>query len=183
MAVSVRHGSIGATGITRHSHSGLDDLLGLVAGARPAWMADALCREYPKVDFYDESPAGVDRAAAICSRCLVRCECKAFALANAEPGGVWGGLHPERLAAAVDVPRTSRQGRAKDWTGADTRVRRLGACVACERDGLRISARGFCGTCDRAWQRAGKPEGEEREAFALARRRKRDALIPAGWRD
>ena len=175
MAVSVRHGSIGATGITRHSHSGLDDLLGLVAGARPAWMADALCREYPRVDFYDESPAGVDRAAAICSRCLVRAECQAFALDNAEPGGVWGGLHPERLAAAVAVPRTSRPARPKwsapkDWSGADTRVRRSGPCRACEREGFRISLRGFCGTCDRAWKAAGKPDGEEREAFVVAQR-------------
>ncbi|MDP9389246.1 MAG: WhiB family transcriptional regulator [Actinomycetota bacterium] len=94
MAVSVPGGSIGAAGVTRHS-PGLAHLLDVIAQARPAWHADALCREY-NVDFFDESPEGMARAKAVCAGCAVVTECRAAA--DEEWSGVWGGLTPRERA-------------------------------------------------------------------------------------
>lgn len=63
---------------------------------RPAWMADALCREYPHLNFLGDSLA----AKRVCSRCLVIEECRAFgfeheASAVTDEGtgaGIYGGL-------------------------------------------------------------------------------------------
>ena len=43
----------------------------------------------------------VANAKTVCARCPVRRECLAYAQANHEPHGIWGGLTgPERKAAA-----------------------------------------------------------------------------------
>lgn len=69
----------------------IDSLLAELTG-RPAWMADALCREHPEVSWFVSRGEDVRPAKAICSRCLVRDECLAYAL---EQGvycnGFWGG--------------------------------------------------------------------------------------------
>lgn len=57
---------------------------------RPAWMADALCREYPKVNFYPTSGESPQPALRVCRSCRVQEECLAYALDNGERG-VWGG--------------------------------------------------------------------------------------------
>jgi WhiB family redox-sensing transcriptional regulator len=71
-------------------------LLDMIARTRPAWQADALCREYPGVDFFPTTRKGVEEARKVCSRCLVVFECRQWA---AEQGsllmGVWGGLSEE----------------------------------------------------------------------------------------
>jgi WhiB family redox-sensing transcriptional regulator len=59
---------------------------------RPAWMADALCREpQPGVSFFPARGEPLEPARAVCARCLVRQECLAYALADADLVGVWGG--------------------------------------------------------------------------------------------
>lgn len=59
--------------------SSLDELLGLLDG--PAWRADALCREYPQLNWFREADASARKAKAVCAACLVRVECRCYALA------------------------------------------------------------------------------------------------------
>lgn len=66
-----------------------DDLLARLGFSRPPFMADALCREYPGIDWYNARQA--DEAKAVCRRCLVREECLEHALAADERHGAWGG--------------------------------------------------------------------------------------------
>lgn len=59
---------------------------------RPAWMADALCREHPGVTFFLERGEDARPAKAICSSCLVRDECLAYAIDQGSAlHGIWGG--------------------------------------------------------------------------------------------
>jgi WhiB family transcriptional regulator, redox-sensing transcriptional regulator len=72
--------------------------------SRPAWMADALCRERPEVNWFPERAKGVDLGAeiaaarSVCARCLVRDECLAFAVQHKERG-VWGGTSEQERQA------------------------------------------------------------------------------------
>lgn len=79
----------------------LDDLAG-----RPPWHADALCREYPEVDFFPvgASPRREAPAKAVCARCLVRAECALDAMSDPGRVGIWGGTsrgERTRLRAAL----------------------------------------------------------------------------------
>ena len=66
-------------------------LFDLLRRGRPAWQKDALCREYPSVNFF---PGGEGLAAKrVCQRCLVERECRAWSLEQgSDLDGVWGGL-------------------------------------------------------------------------------------------
>lgn len=71
---------------------------------RPAWQADALCREHPEVDFFADNGAASDPARAVCGRCLVRDECHAYAV-ELDLDGVWGGLDArDRRRLTADDP-------------------------------------------------------------------------------
>ena len=70
--------------------STLDELLGLLNG--PAWQADALCREYPQLNWFHESDRSAQKAKVVCAACLVRAECRSYALARPTLLGIWGGL-------------------------------------------------------------------------------------------
>lgn len=63
---------------------------------RPAWMKDALCREpaYADVSFFIELGEDSRPAKAVCGRCLVRRECREYAVAEGIWGGIWGGTSP-----------------------------------------------------------------------------------------
>lgn len=63
------------------------DLLELVGFTRPPWQRDALCREHHDVGWYAARDA--DEARAICARCLVRGECRDYAIEHHEHG-IWG---------------------------------------------------------------------------------------------
>ena len=65
----------------------LDDML---FALRPAWVADAACREHTEVDFFPERGEFLDEARAVCAGCLVRRDCLAYALDHGVVG-VWGG--------------------------------------------------------------------------------------------
>jgi WhiB family redox-sensing transcriptional regulator len=66
------------------------DLAGYVE--RPAWMRDALCREFPDVTFFPERGEATEPAKAICGRCSVASECLAYALTLGPTlQGTWGG--------------------------------------------------------------------------------------------
>ncbi len=95
MAVSVPGGSVGAIGTLRAS-PGLLDLLEQLDTVRPAWMKDALCKEYPGVDFFAKTGRGIEKAKAVCGRCAVRDACQVYRITHEQPAGngVWGGLSP-----------------------------------------------------------------------------------------
>lgn len=79
--------------------TGITDLLGAILATRPPWMADALCAEpHPGVDFFPEQGGDVRPAKQICSRCLVKAECRAWALEQGDDlRGVWAGTtHRQR---------------------------------------------------------------------------------------
>ena len=78
-----------ATGLGRERRT-LDELLALFR--RPAWMDDALCQEYPEVNFFPGRGESTDEARAVCGRCLVRSECLAFALEHGQGAGGRGGF-------------------------------------------------------------------------------------------
>ena len=79
---------------------------------RPGWMRDALCRERPTLEFVPveiKTIAGRDsqaEAVEVCRSCLVKRECGAFALADRELVGVWGGtttIERKAARAALDA--------------------------------------------------------------------------------
>jgi WhiB family redox-sensing transcriptional regulator len=62
--------------------------------SRPAWMRDALCREYSEVNFFPERGEATGPAKAVCARCLVRSECSNYIgamEAGAASHGIWAG--------------------------------------------------------------------------------------------
>ena len=59
--------------------------------APPEWMADGLCAEVDPELFYPEGGESNRDAKRICGGCEVRPECLAYAIANRERFGVWGG--------------------------------------------------------------------------------------------
>ena len=71
---------------------------------RPAWMADAACREHPDLPWVPErgpDQGKIPAMYAICAGCLVRDECYAFAVEGDETG-VWGGTSvSERRRRAI----------------------------------------------------------------------------------
>jgi WhiB family redox-sensing transcriptional regulator len=72
----------------------LEDMLDLIERGGHRWN-DALCREYPHLEFVPDERASADHRHAeqlqVCGRCLVRVECLAVALADPELLGIWGG--------------------------------------------------------------------------------------------
>lgn len=69
------------------------DLLDELAAGPPAWMRDALCREpFPGVNWFPERGEDAGPAKAVCRRCLVMEECRAYAGLDPELQGIWGGL-------------------------------------------------------------------------------------------
>lgn len=80
-----------------------DELLALMGWQRPAWHADAACREHPEVNFFPERGEATAPAAEICASCLVSTECLTAGLSGHEVG-VWGGTsHRQRKRRAVVV--------------------------------------------------------------------------------
>jgi WhiB family redox-sensing transcriptional regulator len=81
----------------------------LIARFRPAWMSRAACRGYPVDLFHPGRGNGCERALAICRRCPVMAECRAWAdelEGNGPIVGVYGGTSSMQRRAA-------RAGRGK----------------------------------------------------------------------
>lgn len=84
-------------------HSDVSEVLDILLG-RPAWMADALCREHPELSWFPEEGESVKPMAEICERCAVREECAAYGAG--ERYGVWAGTSArERRRARSDSKR------------------------------------------------------------------------------
>jgi hypothetical protein len=67
--------------------------VGLQLPGRPAWFADALCREYPHLDWVDAERNKADKATCldVCGRCAVVIPCREYAIADGSLVGLWGG--------------------------------------------------------------------------------------------
>lgn len=63
------------------------------------WMAEALCAQTDPEAFFPEKGGSTRDAKALCAECPVRVQCLAFALANDEHYGIWGGLAPKARRA------------------------------------------------------------------------------------
>lgn len=57
----------------------------------PQWMDRALCAQVDGDLFFPEKGGSTKAAKTVCGLCEVREECLAYALANDERWGVWGG--------------------------------------------------------------------------------------------
>jgi len=91
MPTSISHAQ--ADGVDRNEPGAAADLLELLATGKPAWHADASCREHPELSWFPAQ--GEDTAAAkqVCSTCLVVGECRSWSLAQGpQLQGLWGGL-------------------------------------------------------------------------------------------
>ena len=75
-----------------------DELLGVIASP-PAWMRDALCPEYPQVEFFVDRGETAAPARSVCSRCLVMRECREYAVERGILEGIWGGTSPQERKA------------------------------------------------------------------------------------
>jgi len=80
----------------------VDEVYALLA--RPAWHADAACREHPEIDFFPSRGQSTASAKKVCAGCLVREECLGAAMHWREKHGIWGGLSErERRRARRDA--------------------------------------------------------------------------------
>jgi WhiB family redox-sensing transcriptional regulator len=79
------------------------------------WQHRGACRDAdPELFFNPEGERGPARerrqqaAAAICAGCVVQAQCRAYALAVAEPYGVWGRLSESARDAILGRPAAGR---------------------------------------------------------------------------
>ena len=83
----------GASPASPASPSHNPDLLAELCYVRPAFFADALCKEYPTLAWFPTKGQSCEPALQVCGRCAVLAECKAWALADPSlEHGVLGGL-------------------------------------------------------------------------------------------
>ena len=73
--------------------------------APDAWHDDALCREHPEVDMFPHTAGAAIRAKALCTGCLVRDVCLAFALDAGITEGVYGATSGKERAAMLRAQR------------------------------------------------------------------------------
>ena len=60
----------------------------------PRWDAAALCAQTDPEAFFPEKGGSTRDAKKVCQSCEVKAQCLAYALANDERFGIWGGLSP-----------------------------------------------------------------------------------------
>jgi hypothetical protein len=77
------------------------DLVAELLRHRPAWMRDALCREYGPDVMIPVKQTGEARAIEVCRRCAVLEECRAWSLGDDAPTlGIVGGMTPAQRRTA-----------------------------------------------------------------------------------
>jgi WhiB family redox-sensing transcriptional regulator len=72
------------------------------------WRDDAACRTADPDMFFTDNTSLVQRAKTICFGCPVRVQCQAFALANGEWWGVWGGMTQTQLRTHANRRKAAR---------------------------------------------------------------------------
>lgn len=114
-------------------------VIAVALSTSPDWMAQAVCAQVDPKLFYPEQGGSTRQAKAVCARCPVQAECLAYALAQGERYGIWGGLgsHTRRkltTPARTDAPRRGLHRRA-GWIAQlanagrnDTEIAELAGC-------------------------------------------------------
>jgi WhiB family redox-sensing transcriptional regulator len=130
------------------------DLLASLFGEQEEgdWQSRGLCAQTDPEAFFPAKGDSAREAKRLCARCPVRAECLAYALANNEQHGVWGGLSERerrRLPRATPAAESLAEGEKR--------------CRACQKirpasefyedprasDGLKSSCKGCCRQMDR----------------------------------
>ena len=57
-----------------------------------SWQRDALCVEYPWLNWFPVRGESLDEVRRVCSRCLVKVECREYAIEFSVRHGIWGGM-------------------------------------------------------------------------------------------
>ncbi len=84
------HSRLTAVGVQRNEAIDIDAVLALLD--RPAWHADAACREHPELNWFPENGQTSSRALRVCAACLARPDCLRWALSQGNDlHGIWGG--------------------------------------------------------------------------------------------
>ena len=79
-------------------------ITGLRGTADEDWALDALCAQTDPDLFFPEKGGEIRKAKRVCNACPVTAECLAYALANDERYGVWGGTGAvERRRLTTDL--------------------------------------------------------------------------------
>jgi hypothetical protein len=103
----------------RDECSDVGDLIELV-GWRPAWHADAACREAPDgVSWFPTDGQAATTARAVCARCLAKEECASWALAQGpDLKGIWAGRSERQRRRDKRASAVARTAQAAN-EGAD----------------------------------------------------------------
>jgi hypothetical protein len=99
------------------------------------WTLLAECQYTDPEVFFPQDPGESAAAKRVCRACPVRAECLAYALANGERYGVWGGLSQRELRRQprpATAPDRHCRKRLHVLAGANTASD--GRCLACKRD-------------------------------------------------
>jgi WhiB family transcriptional regulator, redox-sensing transcriptional regulator len=114
----------------------------------PGWRFYAACRGRTTLFYKTDQSEGPghrpSRAKAICIRCPVRPQCAAYALAVAEPYGIWGGFTERERQLLLGTDWREYADSRCTWVDVTRLQDRLGAI----RSG-RIRPRGAAATAER----------------------------------
>lgn len=104
------------------------------------WTELALCSQIDPELFFPEKGGSAREAKRICTRCEVRAECLAYALAHAERFGIWGGLSERERRRLDHGRRPGRVARCGTESGARAHYRRGEIpCPACREAAYQAS--------------------------------------------
>lgn len=85
---------------------------------RPAWWAQAACRDVPasKANWFPTAAKDrlADRALDICARCPVSAECLSGAVERREDFGIWAGVRMDDGGRSVHLKRDRRESK-NEW--------------------------------------------------------------------
>lgn len=79
---------------TATPHAAFYDMIANLAdmAAETSWMARGVCAETDPEEFFPDQGESSETAKKVCQGCPARKTCLAYALDNAIPYGVWGGM-------------------------------------------------------------------------------------------
>lgn len=78
----------------------------------PAWVTDAVCAQVDPELFFPELGQNCQDAKRLCASCPVQPECLAYALANRELYGIWGGTSTKERVVLRRQLRHNQERRA-----------------------------------------------------------------------
>lgn len=100
-------------------HDGNYNPVSTLLDAYRDWMDDARCLDADPDTFFPDKGGSTREAKRICDRCTVREDCLAYAMANEERYGIWGGMSERerrrlrRIANARPTPAAPGNGHRR----------------------------------------------------------------------